>query len=79
MTNPEAENAAAALKKIDPNSLPPFVQKIIAFIIGVLSGVGGDLNVSGKYSKEQTVNIFGTNYKFDETVDGTADVKATPV
>jgi hypothetical protein len=70
--------AGEALKTVDPNTLPPFVQKILAFVVGILTGIGGDLNESGKYSKSQTAVVLGTTYTFTETVDGTADVKAVP-
>ena len=74
----DAEVTVATLHKLSP-ALSPILQKLLAFVVGLLTGIGGDFNVSGNYTKTQTGNVLGTTYKFTETVDGTADINATPV
>ena len=75
---PEVITTVATLKKIQP-SISPFLQKVLDFVVGILTGVGGDLNVSGDYTKSQTGDILGNQLKFTDTVNGSADLKAEPV
>jgi hypothetical protein len=74
---PEVATTIATLKKIQP-SISPFLQKVLDFVVGILTGVGGDLNVSGDYTKSQTGDILGNQLTFTETVNGSVDLKATP-
>lgn len=81
VTNPAApddrDTTVRVLKQIQP-TVSPILQKLIAFLIGILTGVGGDFSEKGNYSKSQTATVLGTTYTFTETVDGSADIKATP-
>lgn len=74
---PEVATTVATLQKIKP-TLSPFLQQILDFIVGLLTGIGGNLSVKGDYSKSQTGDILGTEYTFTEAVNGSADIKATP-
>jgi hypothetical protein len=74
----DAATTVTVLNKLKP-ALSPILQKLLAFVIGLLTGVGGDFNVSGDYTKSQQGAVLGTTYKFTETVNGTADINATPV
>jgi len=74
----DAQVTAATLEKLKP-ALSPILQKLLAFVVGLLTGIGGDFNVCGDYTKSQQGTVLGTTYKFTETVNGTADINATPV
>lgn len=74
---PEVATTVATLQKIRP-TISPILQKVLDFLIGILTGVGGNLSLSGNYSKSQTGDILGNTYTFTETVDGSVDVKAVP-
>lgn len=76
--SPEVVTTVATLKQMRAATLSPFLQKILDFLIGLLTGIGGDLSVKGDYSKSQTGDILGTEYTFTETVNGSADISATP-
>jgi hypothetical protein len=75
--SPEVTTTVKVLRSVQP-ALSPFLQKILDFVIGLLTGVGGELSVKGDYSKNQTADVLGTTYTFTETVNGSADIKATP-
>ena len=75
--DPDTQTTIDKLNEIRPQ-LSPILQKLLTFVIGLLTGIGGDFSVSGNYTKEQTGAILGTTYNFTETVDGSADVKAVP-
>jgi hypothetical protein len=73
----DVDTTVKTLNSIKPQ-LSPFLQKVLEFIVGILTGIGGDLSVKGDYSKSQDGTILGTAYTFTETVNGSADIKAVP-
>lgn len=76
-TGPEKDTAVKVLKSILP-ATSPFIQKIITFIIELLTGSIADFKESGNWTKSQQANILGTQYTFTETLDGSVDITATP-
>jgi len=77
-THEELVAAAAKLPTIDPNALPPWAQKLLALLIGILTGVGGSLKESGTFDKTQQATILGTSYTLTEKLNGSVEFEAVP-